>query len=173
MFDSTLPFRTRDGRPVMVFGRRHGLIMGAIPNGNGGYEATCWGEESGLRVDTFGATGSDLENYQPVYADAYLEHWGNVFVSHRLHDMGIRFDMFIRCPQDILEAVERHYAADRVMLGDHDDLLPAQRAVMPLTTYDTDALLPGDAELRGEHYVQPLHHHSHAACGHRAKKVAV
>ncbi len=160
-FDHTKPFRARDGRPVMIWACRWGYLWGAIREKDREVR-TGWWAATGERADSWQlGSDADLVNYQPLYPDAYIEHWGNVFQAHRLYDMGIRFDTFISCPCEILEAVARNYTADRLALDDYLPLSPAQVAAIEAE------LVPECAHLRGGAYIEPMRHHSYAANGHK------
>lgn len=162
-FDYTKPFRARDSRPVVIWGHRWGILWGAVRSGQGDHTVTGWDERTGLRVDTVGPDGADLVNVEPVYADEQIEHWGNVFQAHRLHELGIRFDVFLSCPREILEAVARTHTADRLAAYPSADLLPTQRAIADALERE---LVPACAHMRGGAYIEPLRHHSFAVTRH-------
>lgn len=96
-----------------------------------------------------------------TYTDEYLQHWGRVFEERDLyHRYGIRFDAFLIWPAETLAAIDA--------LGDQlEPLLPAQADVM-YRVAEADAerleqdIVPDQARLRDQGYVEPMRHHAYA-----------
>ncbi|ACL71511.1 hypothetical protein Tgr7_0413 [Thioalkalivibrio sulfidiphilus HL-EbGr7] len=140
-FDANRPALTRDGRPVTIWRRRDGLLMGAIHLGAGCFEGCCWGERSGLRIDTDHPSGGDLVNAPEWLAQDALNRLRDSYDEHDLRArFGVRFDTFLICPDEILASVA---GCD----PDAAPLLPEQAAVMHAQI--EAELVPPGAHLRG------------------------
>lgn len=113
-----------------------------------------------------------------VFEDGYIERWGAIFLANpSLRRRGIRFDVFLQAPREILAA---HVYAD---LNRWDELDTDEHGYLPLTYQQRRAaarvaaadsfraigqhmqaqLIAGiPVEQRGPHLVEPLHHHSYS-----------
>lgn len=50
----------------------------------------------------------------PIYPDAYLEHWGEVFIKRRVRArLHITFERFLERPVQYINRVERYEAGER------------------------------------------------------------
>lgn len=97
-----------------------------------------------------------------TYADEYLNYWGDVYVEKSLIEYGIVFEMFLRMPKAILNAIEQH---------NFKPLLPRQRqvaaqirhdeAMAELQKHEETRLEALNAVRRNSGYVEPMHHHRH------------
>lgn len=169
MFNVHKPTQTRDGRAVIIWGVKDGLIAGAIPDGRGNYKAHLWGEQSGLCADVFahGNHPDDLVNAPEVYEDAYIKYWGDTYLQRGLQDLGILFETFLGYPNEILRALDGR--------GDFAPLLPKQRQVF-CALLNEDAIgyeagmLPPDARLSDRGYKEPMKHHSYASSNKRCMR---
>lgn len=83
----------------------------------------------------------------PVYGDEYLDHWGEIYAANHLRSRGILFEMFLRYPAEIMQAVGFGCALPLPAGETFYPLLPRQRAVQErLDTLDA-AEARADAEL--------------------------
>lgn len=94
-----------------------------------------------------------------VYSDEYVGYWMQIYDVRGLRKLHIRFETFLSCPNEILDAVDRAYTARRLRDYECDKLLPEQVGVLA-SDLEMD-LLPKDVELRGC-YRAPMRHHSFA-----------
>ena len=87
-----------------------------------------------------------------MYSDAYIEYWGELFVSRDLYRQhGVRFDTFLMAPREILAAVSQ--------VPRSAPLLPAQADAMHRDLQEQ--MLPDSARLRGDGYIEPLRRHAY------------
>ncbi len=88
-----------------------------------------------------------------TYSDEHIEHWGKVYLINRLMDYGIIFELFLRYPQQIMQAME-----DR----EFRPLLPQQVAVRQRLDRDgrpaRERRTDMQVHLRGDHLMEPMHH---------------
>jgi hypothetical protein len=63
-----------------------------------------------------------------MFSDAYLEHWGAVYVAARLRERGIPFREFLADPWECLKTVERR-SPPLGLAGGFRPLLPRQKRV--------------------------------------------
>jgi hypothetical protein len=96
-----------------------------------------------------------------MYADEYIDHWGEVFTARDLYRQhGVRFDTFLLAPHEILDSIDQ--LPPRVA-----PLLPAQAAAMHRDL--EEALVPAGAQMRDSGYVQRMRHHAYSVSGDRHK----
>lgn len=96
-----------------------------------------------------------------AYTDAHLNYWGDIYVREKLLQYGIKFEMFLRMPQQILDSIKQH---------NFKPLLPAQRKIAARIRHqDFMRELQKREEKRLENKgwrngaaFEALHHHRHA-----------
>lgn len=112
--------------------------------------------------------------------DAELDYWYQVYAANPcLRVSGIRFDCFIEMPREILAAQAFGTALPVPDSEDFQSLLPAQERVAQRIAHAD--MLDGYAEqlefelidkldccMRGERYVEPLHHHAYSVTNERS-----
>ena len=74
------------------------------------------------------------EDAHTVYSDEWIEAWANRYEKERLADYGIRFDMFLECP---LEMLAFH------KMGAFKPLLEKQKRVQETLDQSLRTAMPG------------------------------
>lgn len=124
-------------------------------------------------------TSSFLPPDVPVYSDEYIEYWAAEYHARRIWRYGVLFGVFLRQPQQILDALERRgfmpllpeQRRVQQRLDEKDVIVVASgdpRTVALLSTLWFGCERPGPNQvqspaLHGDRYVQPMSPRQHLA----------